>query len=426
MYICSQCGYGSPSKLGKCPACDSFGSFMSQWEGGGSTSKKQKTSGKTLTQSLEAASPVRYISIKNPELLRVFPRGIVVGGIYLLAWEPGIWKSTLLLQLLHAMNINQQQVSYFTGEESPQQVAERGRRITGSVLDMSLFHATHVEDIIATLDSSNTELVLIDSIQTISSLAIDGIAGSPSQVKYCSEQLSKYTKRTGKTVIIVGHVTKDWEIAGPKYLEHIVDVVLYLEWDRYGQYRFLRIKKNRFGSTDEVAVFEMEKDGLQPAQNIHAYALNAIQHKMPGNVVTIGLDSGRPLLLYLEVLVQKMRAKYPQRVSSGVDTTRLQLIIAILDKYLRSGVWLADVFVNIPGEFKGADSGLDLAVASALRSQRTGTVLPPQTIFLGELGLTWHVLPAKLHKKRLGEVPEGRRVIDHAVLRHISDLPTHL
>lgn len=428
MYICNTCWYWSPTKLWKCPACGTFWSFISEndTQGWWSSSKKQKTTGKALIKSDQAEHAVKYIGVKNKELLRVFPKGIVVGGMYLLAGEPGIGKSTLLLQLLHSMNIDQHLVSYFTWEEWPQQVAERGKRITGAALDISLFHATHVEDIIATLETSAAQVILIDSIQTISSLSIDGIAGSPSQVKYCSEQLSKYTKKTGKTMIIVGHVTKDGEIAGPKYLEHIVDVVLYLEGDRYGQYRFLRIKKNRFWSTDEVAVFEMEKNWLQPAQNIHAYALNAIQHQMPGNVVTIWLDSWRPLILYLEVLVQKMRAKYPQRVTSGIDTTRLQLIIAILDKYLRTGVWLADVFVNIPGEFKGADAGLDLAVAAALRSQRTWTVLPAKTIFLGELGLTWHVLPAKLHKKRLNEMPEGWRIIDHTVLRHISDLATHL
>lgn len=422
MYICSECGYGSPTKLWRCPACESFWSFTSQQGESSLPKKKQWVKWNVLSQPMQSGWPSVTIPINNRELLRVFPKGIVVWGVYLIAGEPGIGKSTLLLQLLHAMQMPKEQVSYFTGEEDPKQVGERWTRLTGEASHISIFHATHLEDIVMTLENSESTVALIDSIQTISSLWIDGIAGSPSQVKYCSEQLSKYAKISGKTMIIVGHVTKEGEIAGPKYLEHIVDVVLYLEGDRYGQYRFLRIKKNRFGSTDDVAVFEMQANGLQAAQNIHAYALNAAQQQMPGNVVTIGLDSWRPLILYLEVLVQKMRAKYPQRVTAWVDTTRLQLIIAILDKYLRTGVGLADVFVNIPGEFKGADSGLDLAVAAALWSQRTGTVLPAKTLFLGELWLTGHVLPAKLHKKRINELPKGRRIIDHTVIKHIGQL----
>jgi len=445
MYICTNCWYWSSTKLGKCPTCDAFGSFVAQQQDVGYAKKKggkgtvlqewwsgawvgigARSSTAVWQEGEESQWSPTSIAINNTELSRVFPQGITRWWVYLIAWEPGIGKSTLLLQMISAMSVHKKDVSYFTWEEHPKQLAERRSRVIGTPCELLLFHAAHLEDIIVTLETASADIVLIDSIQTISSVAIDGVAWSPSQVKYCSEQLSKYAKASGKTLIIVGHVTKEWEIAGPKYLEHIVDVVMYLEWDKYGQYRFLRIKKNRFGSTDEVAVFEMHNSGLQPAQNIHTYALSAVQQNMPWNVVTIGLDSGRPLLLYLEVLVQKMRSKYPQRVTSGVDATRLQLIIAILDKYLRTGVGFADVFVNIPGEFKGADAWLDLAVAAALWSQRTGTVLPAETIFLGELGLTGHVLPAKLHKKRVNELPAGRRIIDHTVMRHIRDLPWYV
>jgi len=310
---------------------------------------------------------------------------------------------------------------YCSGEEDATQVHHRMMRVTQRVL-AQCYHIRYIEDCMITAQATSPKIIIIDSIQTVSSNESDAIAGSPSQVKFCSEQLSKRAKSNQITVVIIWHVTKDGEIAWPKYLEHIVDAVYYIEWERSWHYRFLRSKKNRFGSADEVAVFEMWTQWLQAVYNIHTKAIDAIEHNLPWTVVTMGLDSGRPILLYVETLITKMKGKYPQRVTLGIETTRLFLLLAIMEKYLQFAGWSMDVFVNIPGEFKGADAWLDMAVIVALWSQRKQKTMPTHTIFLGEVGLAWQILPARFHKKRKQDLPHWWSCIDHTVVKHIKEI----
>lgn len=366
-----------------------------------------------------------------------------------------------MLQIINELETNNDiSIAYFSGEETAEQIISRNNRILSSqsqayaaVLSspnynkggmaeretgdggnvqismlnspFSIYHTTHLEDILTTTHDNKHQCIIIDSIQTIYSESIDGVAGSPSQVKYCSEKLSEFTKQNNITCFIVGHVTKGGEIAGPKYLEHIVDVVLYLEGDRFGQYRFLRCRKNRFGSTDEVGIFEMGGCGLQPVYNLKERIVNQANISIPGNVLTVGIDNGRAVLIQLEVLLNKTYGKFPQRVAQWIDPKRLQIICAILDRYLTLNLSYFDIYVNIPGEFIFRDNGLDLAVATAIRSQAKNKIIDKQLVFIGELGLGGQVLNAKLHKKRANEAKDFT-IIDKERMKNIVGLPNVL
>jgi DNA repair protein RadA/Sms len=413
MYSCSVCSYASATKLGKCSACWSFGSFVevaNSKVAKGKSTKHIVHAGSVLDRNA-ASVKSHFRKLSNTELQRVLQQGVKQGGIYLLWGEPGIGKSTIILQILQDLLAhNDMQIQYFTGEEQPNQIISRRERLDPDhkvpVDHMQLYHSTHIEDILTTAESTQPDLIIIDSIQTIYSEHTDSSAGSPNQVKYCSEKLSEYGKQNNCTVIIIGHVTKGGEIAGPKYLEHIVDVVLYLEWDRFGQLRFLRSQKNRFGHTDDSGIFEMTLFGLQPVYDIKDRILQAAS-TMPGSVLSIGLDNGRPVVTNVEVLLNRTQFKFPQRNCIGVDHKRVDLVIAILERYLKINLWLFDIFVNVPGEFDFRDSGLDLAIAAGIYSQYTNAQAPKDTIFLGELALSGKVVKSRLHDKRAKEVPEG-------------------
>jgi len=438
MYSCNVCWYSSATKLGKCPQCWSFGSFVEVANSKAAKGKSTKhiVHAGTILDKNAASTKSHFRKLSNTELQRVLQQGVKQGGIYLLWGEPGIGKSTIILQILQDLLAhNDIQIQYFTGEEQPNQIMSRWERLSQSsvipteaegsqsqdkrfldsallhskwqsVDHMQLYHSTHIEDILTTAESTQPDLIIIDSIQTIYSEHTDSSAGSPNQVKYCSEKLSEYGKQNNCTVIIIGHVTKGGEIAWPKYLEHIVDVVLYLEWDRFGQLRFLRSQKNRFGHTDDSGIFEMTLFGLQPVYDIKDRILQAAS-SMPGSVLSIGLDNGRPVVTNVEVLLNRTQFKFPQRNCIGVDHKRVDLVIAILERYLKINLWLFDIFVNVPGEFDFRDSGLDLAIAAGIYSQYTNAQAPKDTIFLGELALSGKVVKSRLHDKRAKEVPEG-------------------
>ena len=428
MYLCSVCNYASATKIGKCPDCGSFWTFELD-----PTSKVKKKSKHTIGSwaVLEKATPTTkqtQYTLSMEELSRLFPHGVKSWGVYLLAGEPGIGKSTLMLQLLNDLSVSNKEkqfiISYFSGEESSAQINERQQRITKQEhsAEIHLFHSTHLEDIIATAEQQQTSLMVIDSIQTIYSTAHDSIAWSASQVKYCSEKIAERCKKTGTSCFIIGHVTKWGEIAWPKYLEHIVDAVLYLEWDKYGQYRFLRYRKNRFWSTDEVGIFEMWLFGLQPVYDLKERIISAANSTIPGNVFTVGIDNGRPVLVNIEVLLNKSYGKYPQRITQSIDPKRLQLIAAILDRYLKLNLSFFDIYVNIPGEFQFRDSWLDLALATAIYAQAKNKLIDKELIFVGELGLGWQILPSKLHTRRIKEAKDFT-IIDKDRIKNIVELP---
>lgn len=421
MFVCTTCEYGSPIKLGKCPNCGSFGTFIADpTKDSKKPSKHQVVSGKTL--EVWSWSKGQIFSLDHPELSRVLHEGIRSGGLYLLGGEPGIGKSTILLQILKALQVTK--VAYFSGEETASQIESRYQRIFQMETHFPIFHSTHLEDIMTTCDTHQYDLIVIDSIQTVYSTSVDSPAGSPNQVKYCAEKISEYCKNHHIACIIIGHVTKGGEIAWPKYLEHIVDVVLYLEGDRFGEYRFLRSTKNRFGSTDDTAIFEMTLFGLQPVYDLKERILHNVQVTVPGSVLTIGIDNGRPVMVQIEVLLNKTQGKFPQRSAIGVDNARLNLVIAICEKYLGQKLGMFDVYVNVPGEFKFTDSGLDLALAAAITSQYDNKLIDKHVVCLGELWLGGQVSKTKMHDKRCKELSADFQIIDYTTCKHIKQLST--
>jgi len=433
MYSCKNCKYASSTKLWKCPDCDSFWTFIEDSALDKKLKMKSKhiiSKWKVLTQR-EFKTNSSYFLLRNKEFLRVFTDGVKMWGMYLLGWAPWIGKSTLVLQIVEDIILNNNiKIWYFTGEEQETQVFARRERIREWTKskdinlqdNMHLFHTTHLEDIISTTEEYGFDLIIIDSVQTIYSVETDSAAGSANQVKYCSEKLSEFCKQSWITSFIIWHVTKWGEIAGPKYLEHIVDVVMYLEWDRFGQLRFLRNQKNRFGHTDDSWIFEMTLFGLQPVYDLKDRILQSANTTIPGSVFTIWLDNWRPVLTTIEVLLNKTNYKFPQKNCIGVSTKRVDLVLAILERYLKLNLSLFDIFVNVPGEFSFIDSWLDLAIAVGIYSQYSNKVVDKQNVFIWELWLGGQVVKTKLHNKRTREVPDSFQVVDLNVLKNIIEL----
>lgn len=425
MYICSSCQYGSKLKVGKCPNCGEFGtliedmSLASSWK----AEKLKDWKGVVLQKWNSLSSEhIQLFPLTNPEIRSVLWDAIVPAGVYLLAGEPGMGKSTLALQLIHDMTRKTPDLdrAYYTGEETAQQVQSRFSRLypEKSQVD-NFFHTSSCEAIIETIKNYKQQFVVIDSIQTITTKTNDASPWSPAQVRSCSELLTDLAKQYGVTMLIIGHVTKGGEIAGPKYLEHIVDVVLYLEWDRTGDMRFLRNYKNRFGHADGTGIFGMTAQWLQPLYEPEK--LFAWQTSSPGIAWSIGLDNGRAVLVRVETLLTKSYGKFPERHYVGVNSKRVDMIIAILEKYLNCKLAQYNIFVNIPGEFHLNDSGLDLAIAMAIYSGYNNDILPERTLFVGELGLTGRISKTRMHEKRRSEAPKKWSMIDFEIWKSITE-----
>lgn len=419
MYICHACEHASSMKLGKCPSCGQFWTFIKD-----TFSDKKWTGWWSSLQKKQNTSSVRW-PMTIPEFQRLFGVWVQQWWLYLLWWEPGIGKSTLILQIINDLQSSSPlSVWYFSWEEMESQIQARKDRLQLEHT-IDIYHTNSVEDIIATVKEKEYACIIIDSIQMIHSSQSDSLAWSPSQVKACSEYLSEQCKAMNVCCRILWHVTKWWEIAWPKYLEHLVDVVLYLEWDRSWSYRFLRCRKNRFGHTDEVWVFEMTALWLTPVYDMQQKMLSLMSTDTPWSVISLWLDNGRPLFITVEVLLNKSHYKFPQRSAHGIDTSRLNLLIAILEKHLWLKIWYYDVYVNIPWWLVFRDSWLDLAVAAAIYSQQKNLTISNEIVFIGEIWLGWQILPSKFHQKRIKEAG-NLTVIDHTSLKHISHLPNKL
>ncbi len=431
MYICHDCEHANPVKLWKCPSCWSFGTFIKD------PTKVKKSKSKSVREwtwwtSLTAWSTEwsTWYQLNHPEMERIFSSWVKKWWLYLLWWEPGIWKSTIMLQILELLALNNTiKIAYFSWEEDTSQIIDRKRRLEwenkASTITFDIYQAHHLEDILTTTEEHSYDMIVVDSIQTVYTPHHESVAWSISQIKRCSEKISEWCKKNSVACFLIWHVTKGGEIAGPKYLEHIVDVVLYLEWDRYGQYRFLRTKKNRFGPWDEVWIFEMTLFGLQPVYDLKDRIMNQANITTPWNVLTVGIDNWRPVLVHLEVLLNKANWKYPQRVTSWIEQKRLQLIIAILERHLKINLWYFDIYVNIPWEFEFRDTGLDLAIAVAIYSQSKDVIIDKSLVFIWELWLSWQLLPSKNHKKRTIEIDEFT-CVDYERITYINQLPTIL
>ncbi len=401
-YTCSSCGATSPTWNGKCYTCGSWNTLEENLRI--ESVSNIMASGKTLhpqTISASLAKDMPRLMTHIDEVDTVFGGGIVAGSVNLIAGQPGIGKSTLLLQLAHTL-AGQYKVLYVSGEESAHQIGLRAQRLGAGAKNLQLATSTVADDIAATITTGEYQVVIVDSIQTISCSAIASAAGSVSQITNSTHLLTAAAKATNTALIIVGHVTKEGSIAGPKILEHVVDVVLQLEGDRYGGFKLLRAVKNRYGSTNEAGIFEMVDNGLQPVSNPSA-ALLAERQISDGSIVLATLEGTRPLLVEVQALVNRTSYGYPKRAASGIDLNRVNLLVAMLERRTKLNLADQDIYVNIVGGIKLTEPAADLAVCMAIASASKGMQLKDNAVVFGEVGLSGEVRHVPYIDKRLAE-----------------------
>lgn len=407
VYFCSECGYESPKWMGKCPGCGAWNSFVE--EKVAPVSKRGRSgSGGLVSRSkpirLSEIEPLEEPRLKLPsgELNRVLGGGLVAGSLTLIGGEPGIGKSTLLLQ--NVLSIRGRRILYVSGEESATQLKLRADRL-GKVSDSTyILTETSLEGIFTQIENVDPQLVLVDSIQTIASSEIESVAGSVSQVRECAASLLRYAKESGVPVILVGHINKDGAIAGPKVLEHIVDTVLQFEGDRQYLYRILRAVKNRFGSTSEIGIYEMVEKGLREVKNPSEMLLSENRdEEMSGITIGVTTEGQRPFMVEIQALVASAAYGTPQRSVTGFDQRRLNMLLAVLEKRARFRLGQKDVFLNVAGGLKLQDPAMDLAVVAAVMSSNFDISIPRATAFIGEVGLSGEIRTVTRIDQRVAE-----------------------
>lgn len=401
-FICSNCSFVSSRWQGRCPECGEWNTFAEQPVS--TTSKRALTgsAGKVLRLSELAPLEQERLDTGTGEFNIVLGGGLVPGSLVLLGGDPGVGKSTLALQTAVNLEKNGNRVLYISGEESGQQIRLRSDRLAKNN-DLRILPETNLETILATLLSEQPEVAIVDSIQTVSSDQANGVVGGVSQIAFATNSLMRLAKEQHITIIIIGHVTKEGMLAGPKTLEHMVDTVLYLEGERFTSLRILRCNKNRFGSTGEVGVFEMRGEGMVEVKNPAELFLEHRDEQLPGNAVTAILEGNKVLLLEVEALTSATSFGYPRRATSGFDLNRLQLLIAILQKRLNSSLGNQDVYINVAGGFKLDERAADLPVILAVLSSLHDLPLPAGVLAFGEIGLSGEVRSVLQTEKRLKE-----------------------
>lgn len=404
-FTCRECGYQSSSWLGKCPACGKWNTFDEEVVQRSTTptvNKKggAKTSKPKLIQHV-VYSETQRMPTRCEEFDRVLGGGIVPGSLLLLGGEPGIGKSTLLLQT--AMAIADRKILYVSGEESVEQIKMRADRIGESKGELYVVSETSIERIFEHVAGVEPDLLIVDSIQTVSTEAIDSGAGSLSQVRECTTQFQRYAKENGVPVLLVGHITKDGTLAGPKVMEHIVDAVLQFEGDRNYGFRILRVLKNRFGSTAELGIFEMRADGLNEVSNPSELLLAHRDEQLSGAAVAATLEGARPMFIEVQSLVSTAVYGTPQRNANGFDMRRMNMLLAVLEKRCGFKLGAKDVFLNMAGGVRVSDPAIDLAVACSILSSNVDMPISPRYCFAAELGLSGEVRPATRVEQRIGE-----------------------
>ena len=405
VYVCQACSHQETKWCGRCPACQEWNSLVEEFAQ--SAPPRASSSGVAVGEGPQSITNVVEISgtrlvVGIGELDRVLGGGFVAGSAVLLGGDPGVGKSTLLIQALAGLCTGQGRVLYATGEESVAQTAMRARRVGAAVEAISIVAETDVEKIIAHAHASQPAVLAVDSIQTVYASTIDSIPGSLGQVRECASRLVQYAKTTGTPVVLVGHVTKDGGIAGPKTLEHLVDVVLQLEGDG-GPYRILRAHKNRYGSTQEIGVFEMVGAGMSEVPNPSAHLLAERPIGAPGSVVVASADGTRPLLVEIQALVAPAVAGIGRRTAAGVDSNRVALLLAVLAQRAACDVLDRDVFVNVAGGLRLAEPAIDLGIACAIASSARGRAIDARTVVFGEIGLAGEIRAVTLCEQRLAE-----------------------
>ena len=406
-YVCRECGYDAPKWLGKCPSCGAWNTFDELV-----VAKKGSSVAAAVTSSaVPKAKPQRVrdietgttkrIDVGQSEVNRVLGGGLVPGSVILVGGEPGIGKSTLALQL--ALADNGLRTLYVSGEESAEQIKMRAERLGIHNEECVIYTETLLENIVAQCEAMHPDMVVIDSIQTIYTDLVDASAGSVSQIRECASTLLKYAKGSATPIFIIGHITKEGTIAGPKVLEHIVDVVLQFEGDGNNTYRILRGIKNRFGATFEIGVFEMLEKGLRSVENPSEVLLSHYDEPLSGVAVAATVDGIRPYLLEVQALVGTATYGTPQRNATGYDSRRMNMLLAILEKRVGLKMFQKDVFLNFAGGFKVSDTGLDLAVVAAVLSSYFDRPINEGIALAGEIGLSGEVRPAPRTEQRISE-----------------------
>jgi len=404
MFFCQNCGYETGKWLGQCPACKEWNTFVEE-----SVTVTKSSDGKTSRElevvplSKVKSEEEERIRTNIEELDRVLGGGIVPGSLILVGGDPGIGKSTLLLQVCQHLAKTEKKVLYISGEESLRQIKLRAQRMGEFTEQLLLLCETNLELIKAVIEREKPETVIIDSIQTMYSEEVGSAPGSVSQVREATNTLMKLAKGMCITIFIVGHVTKEGTVAGPRVLEHMVDTVLYFEGDRHASYRILRGVKNRFGSTNEIGVFEMQRNGLREVKNPSEFMLNGRLEDAAGSVVACSMEGTRPILLEIQALVCESNFGMPRRTAAGTDYNRVNLLMAVLEK--RIGYRLAnyDAYVNIAGGIKISEPALDLGIVMAIVSSYKNRPIEEGTIIFGEVGLSGEVRAVSMPEQRVAE-----------------------
>lgn len=403
VYFCTSCGYESPKWLGRCPGCGEWNTMSEEKitvSKGGSKSKNK--SAKPVKLSDIEVTEEQRLKMPSSELNRVLGGGLVAGSMTLIGGEPGIGKSTLLLQ--NVLSIRNRRILYVSGEESASQLKMRADRLGKVAENTFILCETNLENILEQMEVVKPEIVVIDSIQTLATDAIESASGSVSQVRECAARLLRYAKEENVPVILVGHINKDGAIAGPKVLEHIVDIVLQFEGDRQYLYRILRSIKNRFGSTSEIGIYEMVHKGLKEVKNPSEMLLSDNRNtEMSGIAIGITLEGIRPFLIEVQALVSSAAYGTPQRSVTGFDQRRLNMLLAVLEKRARFKLGQKDVFLNIAGGLKISDPAIDMAVVASVMSSNFDVSIPRRTAFIGEVGLSGEIRTVTRVDQRVAE-----------------------
>ena len=408
-YTCENCGYDSVKWLGKCPACGQWNTFREVTVA--ASAPPGQSTGALPRPAGGSSRPVRLGQVEtadeprtdtgDPELNRVLGGGIVPGSLVLLGGEPGIGKSTLMLQTV--MRMAGKRVLYASGEESQRQIKLRARRIGTATADILLACETSLENIFRQIAETSPDLVVVDSIQTLGTEACDSAPGSITQIRECAAALLKYAKQSAVPVFLIGHITKDGVIAGPKVLEHIVDVVLQFEGDRHHLYRILRGIKNRFGSTSELGIYEMRQEGLRCVENPSELLLTQTDQALSGTAIAATIEGVRPLLIETQALVSTAAYGMPQRSATGFDLRRMNMLLAVLEKRVGFRLTQKDVFLNLAGGIRVTDPALDLSVIAAILSSNVDTAIPRDVCMAGEVGLSGEIRPVARIEQRIAE-----------------------
>lgn len=437
VYVCDNCGYEAVRWLGRCPSCGEWNSFKqlhvaaepthsAAVRTARSVAAQPRTTGAVLLADVKSGKEERY-DLHDAELNRVLGGGLVPGSLVLLGGEPGIGKSTLVLQTV--MRLPERRVLYVSGEESERQLKMRADRLGTSPAGCYIYCETSLEQIFEQIRHVQPDVVIVDSVQTISTSTVDSSPGSLSQVRECATALLKYAKESGVPVVLIGHINKEGTLAGPKVLEHIVDCVLQFEGDRHYLYRILRSIKNRFGSTSELGIYEMQNDGLRPVSNPSEFLLSDESEGMSGVAIASAIEGVRPFLIETQALVSTAAYGVPQRSATGFDLRRLNMLLAVLEKRAKFRLAQKDVFLNIAGGLRVTDPAIDLSVITAVLSSTYDTGIERNVCMAGEVGLSGEIRPVARIAQRVAEAEKlgfARMVLPEANLKSLDKRERHI